>query len=202
MSNQFPDETFLGLPKPSTDVADTLWDVSHNNKKYVKTWPATVDSEMYAVLQFLSHHPDLPFQGNMSALSRHALASLVNSLTDRLSEGMATLWDRLRSQQRHLTNERYALHIDEILDKQVEFLREWSLAGEWEAVVEDLLLADKSIAGYPNPWWRRRAVQGWLKHRGVRGLMDLWQERMLEEAPQLWADVRKLFGKWEEIARV
>jgi len=202
MTGMFDEEIYKGLPTPRVDAESTLWDVPASQRKYVRNWPANVDADMYQALQELAHHRDLPFQGNQSALARHCLAAGIESLRAQLGDGTATMWERLRTQQRHLTNERYALHIGEVLDKQVEFLREWSISGEWRAVQEDLILADNMIKGYPNPWWRRRAVQGWLSHSGVRALMEMWQDRMRNEAPEVWADVQKLFNRWEDVARV
>ena len=202
MTSEFADEIYKGLPRPETDVTGSLWDVPPSNKKYTRSWPGSVDAEMYQVLQNLANNPKLPFQGNGSALTRHALAAAIESLSDQLEDGLDTMWERLRTQQRHLTNERYALHIEEILDKQVEFLREWSLASEWEAVLQDLTLADRQMIRYPNMWWRRRAVQGWLKHKGVRSLLEMWEDRMQAESPEAYAKVRRLFEKWDEVARV
>ncbi len=196
--SSYKDEQFMGLPNPKADVRDELWDTQPFNKKYTKNWPGSVDNEMYQLLQELTHHPALPFQGNMSVLSRHAYAALINSLRDQLGPEFSTMWTRLRGQQRMLTNERYALHIDEILDKQVEFLREWTLGGEWSAVAADLALASEQIDQYPNPWWRRRAAQGWLRHKGVKALMETWQTRGKEEAPDTWQVIRDTFDHWAE----
>lgn len=195
---KFDDEKFLGLPAAEIEL-DTLWDVPPSNKKYTKTWPANIDAEMYQVLQTLANHPALPFQGNNSALARHALASLIDSLRSHLEGGIDTMWNRVYLQQRQLTNERYALHINEILDKQVALLREWTLSGEWQAVLQDLTLAAEAIDKYPNPWWKRRAAQGWLSHEGVRGLRIIWERRMVEESTESWIAIRRVFARWEEM---
>ena len=200
---EFDDEIEPGLPPVKVDLRDRLWNVgARSEKRYVKTWSIQVDSDMYQVLQAMVNHPALPFMGNGSAMGRHFLAAGIRSLEAYLDPDLQTTWRRLLNTQRRLTNEWYVLKIDEHLDMQVESLREWTLSGEWEAVVKDLRLAMGDMAAYERPEFKRRVAQAWLRHKGVKQLLAAWEVRMKDESPQSWAQVVEVFGVFEEVGRV
>ena len=196
------DEQFHGLPHPTVNMTDTLWITQDNNRKFTRKWPSNIDADMYQALQDLTHDPRLPFQGSGSALARHFFAAGIESLRTFLSADVDVMWRRLLIGRRHLTNEQYVLEIEEQIDKQVDHLRQWSIAGEWETVYSDLQQQAEFIDGFPTPAWKRRAAQGWLKHKGLKTLLKEWETRMQDEAPLVFDKVREVFRYWEELARV
>lgn len=197
-------EIFRSLPKVHGDRFTELYDVGPEGRKYNRGLTIQVDADMYLLLQALAHHPRLPFQGNMSAMGRHAYASVIESLTAYLEDGGRTTWEGLRRGQQRLTYERYVVSIEDQLDTQVEMLEAWTASKEWAQVARDLETALDTVLSFPEQdrAWRTRAAQGWLKHNGVRRLYNLWEDTMKEESKGSWKRVEAVFGKMREIAGV
>lgn len=200
---QMSEERFLGLPAVETDLTSTIWNkTSSSAKKYKRTIPIDVEDEMFEAVRALAYDPRLPFQGNVSSFGRHALAWAIESLRLYMSVENDMMWRRLLAAQRRATTEWYVVKIEELLDQQVELLREWTAAEEWGAVLYDLAAAASDIAAYDRPEFKRRAARGWLTHKGVKALLGQWDTTMADQEPETWHQVLEIFTFFEELARV
>ena len=203
-SNRFADEVFPGLPGTQArhSLHMYLLDEETSPKKYTRTISFATTPEMYQALQELAAHKDLPFQGSMATLERHATASFILAVEEFLDDDMRTIFRSLMTQQRRLTRERIIVTIDEVIDQQVEQLRFWTHRSKWNEVKRGLDRFLVEVSEYPTNEWREHAADVWLHHDGVRNLMRLWAGRLAEEAPNVWQVVRTFTDKLEEYAGV
>jgi hypothetical protein len=115
---------------------------------------------------------------------------------------MRTVWRNLMVQQRRLTRERIIVTIDELVGQQVDQLKFWTHKEKWGEVARGLARFQGEVAGYPSGEWREHVADVWLHHAGVKNLMKIWADRMMNESPSTWQAVRKFTDKMEEYAQV
>ena len=202
MTKKYNAELFPHLPPVEAGKAlhEYLQDEDTSPKKFTRTVSFATTPEMFQALQELASNRDLPFQGVMGNVLRHAAASFIESVENFLDDDMRTIFRSLMLQQRRLTRERVVITIDEVIDQQVEQLRFWTHRGKWTEVTRGLRRFADELADYPNAEWREHAADVWLHHDGVKTLMRLWASRMAEESPATWAAIREFTSRVETYA--
>ena len=199
---EWKDEIYRSLPLAGVDLDKALYGEPPDNRKYTRSVTINMDVDMYELLRTLAHHIDLPFNGNLNSLGRHALATFIEGLQKYLDGNGVTMLRKMEEAYRRQTTEMYVVMIDEHLSAQVDILQAWTASREWETIYQDLAVAAKAIDDFPHRAWRRRAALGWLQQPGVQGLLLGWEQTMKQEAPGVWQRVVELFGHWEEEAGV
>ena len=158
--------------------------------------------EIYDAVQAVIHHKDLGFQGNMSDYLRHTTCVGTEPLDKFMGEEIRTMFRAFMAQQRRLGRERLIATIEELIQQQAEALQFWTDKGKWTPIVRGINAFLGEVKDYPQFEWREHAAQEWLAHPDIKKLLRLWGERMNDEAPKAWQDVKRLFEKWEEMAGV
>ncbi len=201
---RFDDDLYFSLPEVNAgrNLATYVMDEETSPKKFTRTLSVGMTPEMYQAIQELATNKNLPFNGVMNNLGRHAFAAFIDSVDNFLEEDMKTIWRSLMTQQRRLTRERVIVSIDDIIDQQVEQLRFWSHRSKWNEVKRGLARFRDELDGYPNAEWREHAADTWLHHDGVKRLMQLWSTRLVEESPGTWQAVREFTDAMEAYANV
>lgn len=200
--SKFSDDIYYGYPEVKANKAlnDILFDDHSSPKKYTKTFTISMTPEMYQAIQELVQHPDLPFEGNMSAFGRHVVAAGIESLDKWLEEDVRTIFRALIRQQRRLTRERLIVTIDDAIAQQVDSFQLWSAHGKWKEIVRQLKRFVDETSDYPIADWREHASRVFLRHPGMRALLRGWQTRMKEDDPDMWNEVQKVYRKLERMS--
>ena len=202
MMNKWTDEYYPALPVVNAGglIHHSLYDEDTSPKKFTRSLTTPMTPEMLMALQELATNKNLPFQGVINNLSRHNQAAGIIALEEFLDGDMLSIWRNLTIQQRRLTRERVIVTIDEIIDQQVEQLQFWSRRGKWDEVIRSLKAFMGEVTDYPTNDWREHVAEMWLKNDGVKGLMRFWADKMRDEAPVAWIEMRELVDKMETYA--
>lgn len=200
--NKWNDELYPALPVVNGGglIHHVLYDEDTSPKKFTRSLTTPMTPEMLMALQELATNKNLPFQGVLNNLSRHNHAAGIISLEEFLDGDMRSIWRSLTVQQRRLTRERVIVTIDEVIDQQVEQLQFWSRRSKWEEVIRSLRAFMQEVDDYPTADWREHVAETWLRNEGVKGLMRFWAEKMREEAPVSWIEMREMVDKLETYA--
>lgn len=201
MNNFDSEEYIVGhLPRVRGATFDSLYDSKPDDRKWNRNMSWSTDADMYSAVQDLIAHKDLPFNSNLSAFMRHAVAATIESLKLFLSKDTRTLWSAFQASQRRLTAERYALVAEEQVKEAAELLEQWTMAQEWDSVYDDLAYAMQMIEELPLPAWKRRMAKAWVQNPAILRLLLGWQDRMAEQAPAVWKKTRAIFDQLSSIA--
>ena len=185
------------------NTLDSLFfdDTKQSSKGLVKvTFGMT--PEVYDTLQAIIHHRDLTFRGNASDFLRHATSVALEPLEQFMGEEIRTMFRAFMAQQRRLGRERLIATVEELVQQQADALDFWSGKSKWTPVVRGIAAFLNEVQDYPQFEWREHAAQEWLAHPDIKRLLKVWGERMNDEAPKQWQQVKKLFAQWEEMAGV
>ena len=204
LSKPFSDEIFHGLPKPEvkTSLNSLLFDDQTSARKYNRGATINLSSEMYQAMQEAVAHRDLPFEGNMSMLGRHAIGAFLEAVDSFLDDDSRTLFTTMMRQQRRLTRERYVVTVEDLLNQEVELLRFWTAKSKWAEVVRGLTKFLHEVEDYPVAEWREFAANVFLRNEGVRVLIRTWEETMKEDSPDSWRKVRAVHERMERLAGI
>lgn len=187
-------------PKVITDLG-ILWDEAPEGRKSEVRVTISMPKALYETTQEMLVHPALPYKSNMSAFARQAIAGLNDALQEFLSKDGKMLFHSLMAAQKRLTNERYALQVQDAIEEQIDNLRNWTLIKEWSAIMADLLFWARTIDEFPVYAWKARAALVWISNDGVKNLRRIWMtaEEMDESTK---SKIQEIFEHWERLARV
>lgn len=181
---------------------ELFFDEAKSSSKGLTKVTFGMDPAVYDSLQVIIHHKDLGFQGNASDFLRHATSVALEPLEKFMGEEVRTMYRAFMAQKRRLGRERIIATIEELIQQQADALEFWTGKAKWTPVVRGIGRFLEEVREYPHFEWREHAAQEWLAHVDIKRLLKIWEERMGDEAPKQWQDVRKLFAKWEEMAGV
>ena len=178
---------------------DVLWDDLPTERK-VKSGTQNVNLKLDRALLDLASHlcrdERLGFGRDLNAFVNAAVIALVDYYQAFLDADRNTMRHVLKEQQLRLTNERYAVHVGEMLEQQVENMRAWTADKEWGAVLASLDHWQEYVSRYPVRAWRSRAARMWLDNRGIRDLRAVWKDQMEPEQRQ---KMDAAFEFWERM---
>lgn len=198
----YKDEIKKGLPTVNLDLFTTLYDAPPPGRKYTRSATVNLDPETYGMLQDLASHRDLPFNGSVSALLRHAVAAGIDSLAVFMSQGNRSLRSVMKQQEMSLTTQRYARAVEDQVALAVDELRFWTSAREWSAVRSILDGVVANLRDYPVAAWQSRAAKEWLQNKDVKRLLEEWREEMASDDPGGWVELVNVWKELEGLARV
>ena len=189
-------DLFDALPASRPDFG-TQW--SGGQRRYPRRSSYSISEEMYYLAQKIIHDPKFPFNGEMNALIRHALAGLFFAL-DGLDPETRFMVKVLGDNERWLVHEETVLTIDKQIDRHTEVLGRWTETAQWGAAAKSLEEAIKGLDTYPDPRWRRYAAGRWLVHKKLKMLVTAWEQRMQQEDEESWRNVKVVFEHLNQMA--
>lgn len=190
-----PEDRVFGLQTEPDILWDELPEEKKQRKKPRQSFWAKVDSEVYDEMIAVVHDPRTAFT-EINDFVTAAIVGLVDYYKDFLSADRRAMLYNLKEQQMRLSNERYAVTIEEHIETQLGSLRAWTADKEWGAVLASLVFWAMRIDDYPVREWRSRTARAWTQSKGVQQLRVIWKEEM---EPGQRQQMDAIFEHWSRL---
>lgn len=182
------------------DTFQSLWGEKDPKRRFNRSVTTAMDADMFQAIADLAVNPNLPWNGHVAEMGRHAWAAYISSVDHFLSKDTKTLWSALQRIQRRISAEMYAVTAEEQVKEALEILTVWTQSAEWSAVLDDMQFMVDAISDLPSAAWRRRIAREWSTHPQFHTLIREWEEAMRTEASETWVVVKKAIEQLQEMA--